>query len=103
MQNVKCRMQKVRSRLESFCTLHSSFFIGKWGRHGFAHLAVRQHFSPGKSRGFTAKVCSPKAFCGMEILSNYYWRCDQTDSRVQRLGLHQPGAFNADNEHASNR
>src|SRR5207247_7386857 len=46
-----------------------------------------------KSRDFTVKVCNPKAFCGREILSNYYWRCDQTDSRVQRLGLPQPGDF----------
>jgi hypothetical protein len=42
------------------------------GRLGIARLAVRQHFSPGKSRDFTAKVCNPEAFCGMEILSNYY-------------------------------
>src|SRR5258708_6141870 len=63
---------------------------------------IRTVFSPVKSRDFTAKVCSPKAFCGMEILSNYHWRWDQTDSRVQRLGRHQPGAFYADNEHASN-
>ena len=30
------------------------------GRHGFAHLAVRQHFSPVKSRDLTIKVCNPK-------------------------------------------
>jgi hypothetical protein len=30
------------------------------GRLGFAHLAVRQHFSPVKSRDFPAKVCSPR-------------------------------------------
>jgi hypothetical protein len=33
------------------------------GRLGFAHLAVRQHFSPVKSRDFTAKVCNPVAVC----------------------------------------
>jgi len=32
---------------------------------------IRTVFWPVKSRDFTAKVCSPKAFCGMEILSNY--------------------------------
>jgi hypothetical protein len=29
------------------------------GRLGFAHLAVRQHFSPVKSRDSTIKVCNP--------------------------------------------
>ena len=29
------------------------------GRLGFAHLAVRQHFSPVKIRDFTIKVCNP--------------------------------------------
>jgi hypothetical protein len=33
------------------------------GRLGFAHLAVRQHFSLVKSRDFTIKVCNPMAFC----------------------------------------
>jgi hypothetical protein len=31
------------------------------GGLGFAHLAVRQHFSPVKSRDFTVKVCNPDA------------------------------------------
>jgi hypothetical protein len=30
------------------------------GRLEFAHLAVRQHFSPVKSRDFTVKVCNPE-------------------------------------------
>jgi hypothetical protein len=47
-----------------FFILHSSFLLffttdaEMVGRHGFAHLAVRQHFSPVKSRDFTVKVCT---------------------------------------------
>jgi len=31
------------------------------GRLGFAHLAVRQHFSPVKNRDFIIKACNPIA------------------------------------------
>jgi hypothetical protein len=67
MRNVECGVRNetqaaARDGLPSFRIPHSEFRTQDWWAATDAHLvAVRQHFSPGKSRDFTAKVCSPSA------------------------------------------
>jgi hypothetical protein len=62
------------------------------GRLGFALVAVRKHFSPVKSRGFTLRVCNPEKSDTKAELNRRSQACDGPDQhrcsrRVKRSAV----------------